>query len=223
MTRHGLAGGVMALALAACGGQGGDTDPVAPVDTSPDSQDSPDSPGADDAIVLTQDGLGELDLGSRDALSLSIMDVEAWLGEALSPKPQTGECTLATNEDLGIALVADPYDGVMGFVIDNPDVTTPEGIRVGSTTEELDAAYGDSIGFVEGALSNSGGPLAIVDDTENPGAAPDATSRHLAFDTDPEGTVTRLKSGYWPWMGYPDYCEVESASPQDTGWPLTGT
>jgi hypothetical protein len=194
--------------------------PVTP--DSPVTPDFPDTPDTDDAIVLTQDGLGELYLGSRDALSLSITDVETWLDEALSPKNQTGECSLATNEDLGIALVTDPYGGVMGFVIDNQQVTTPEGIRVGSTAEDLEAAYGDSLEIVEGALSNSGGPLALVDDTESPGAAPDATSRHLAVDTDPAGTVTRLKAGYWPWMGYPDYCEVESPSPQDTGWPLTG-
>jgi len=172
--------------------------------------------------VLTQDGLGELDLGTRDALSLSITDVETWLDEALSPKGQTEDCWLATNEDLGIALVTDPYGGVMGFVIDNEQVTTPEGIRVGSTAEDLEAAYGGSLRVVEGAVSNSGGVLAFVDDSERPGAAPDATSRHLAFDTDPGGTVTRLKAGYWPWMGYPDYCEAESPSPQDTGWPLTG-
>jgi hypothetical protein len=209
--------------LVACGGQGAAPDPdrwVTPPLPDPTTS-TPVPPPPDDAIIVTQDGLGDLDLGARETLSLSLTDVETWLGEPLSPKPQTDECVLATNEEFGIALVTDQYNGVMGFVLDHQDVVTSEGIRVGSTSDELIAAYGESLRQVDGATSVSGGPLIFVDDDDAPGAPPDSTSRHLAFDLDAEGTVTRLKSGYWPWMGFRDYCEAVSDSPEDFGWPLT--
>lgn len=183
----------------------------------------PSLPEGGGGILLTQDGLNELLLGGRDGLSLSITDVESWLGQDLFLAPQTGDCTLAIDEDLGIAVLTDEKNGVMGFVLDNPQITTPEGIQVGSTAADLEAAYGEAIGVVEGALSHSGGPLALVDDSENPGSPPGPNSRHLAFDTDEDGAVTRLKAGYWPWMGYTDYCSPESDNPQNTGWPVTRT
>lgn len=224
MSRHGVAFAVLVFAVAACGstepeGDGGFADSTDdPLTDPPVSRVSVTEP-TDDALVLHQDGIGGIRL-ERERQSLSVTDVETWLGTDLALNPQTDSCALGINEDLGIAVMYDHDTGVLGFVFDNSQVTTSEGIGVGSTVEDVAAAYGRGAAVLSEVVSQTGGPLVLVSDADFPEAPPGPRTLHLAFDSDEAGKVTRLRAGFWPWVAYRDYCSAEDGKRWHTGWPL---
>ncbi|MGC5172495.1 hypothetical protein ACLQ2Q_17810 [Microbacterium sp. DT81.1] len=171
-----------------------------------------------DGDVITQRGIGPLEVGG----ALSTDDVESYLRVTFSPKSQTEDCWLNIAADAGLATVSDSYTATMAFIIEDPELRTAEGIGAGSTYDEVFDAYGEDIIEEYEYPSQTGGPMILVDDFSRPGAEPTEDSRLMAFDTDLEGTVTRVRVGMWPWVGFLDYCSDEAGrSHANTGWPLT--
>ena len=150
--------------------------------------------------------------------------MEAYLdrdGE-LDLKGQTEHCGLAIAEDLGLAFVTDDDLGTLGVVSQNPALRTAEDIGVGSTSTEVARAYGERA-TVTSTVSQTGGPIVVVGD-EASSEDPDGFPRLLAFDTDTQRTVTRVRAGLAPWVRYTDYCSDDAGrSHLRTGWPLTRT
>lgn len=172
--------------------------------------------------VLAQDGLGgELTL-HREALDVSVSDVEAVYG-GLFLAPQTEDCALGASEEQGIAIAFDPSStGVRLFIVEDPALRTREGIGVGSSTEEILAAFGpEDVAVLDDVPSQTDGPLVVVADLENPDASPGPSSLHYGFDTDGDGLVTRVRAGFWPYVAYTDYCSPEAPEGPTSGWPLT--
>lgn len=168
--------------------------------------------------TLTQRGIGELEVGP----SLSHTDIEAYFDIGFSPKNQGNSCRLSMAEDVGLAAVGDDYTAIWGFIVENPDIRTAENIGVGSSYEEVVAAYGELVDVLD-FPSQTGGPIIAVDDMTQPGDDFTMESRLMAFDTDANGTVTRVRVGMYPWVIYTDYCSHDTASitHERTGWPLT--
>lgn len=174
-------------------------------------------------IVLRQNGFaGELEL-HRDALDLSVAEVESALGTDLLLAPQTEQCSLGIARGSGLAVVFDSTStGVRAFVVEDARITTAEGIGLGATPEEVRATYGvERVAVLDGVASQTGGPVVVVDDLTSPGREPGPTSLHYAFDTDGAGRVTRIRAGFWPYVAYADYCSPAADRPARTGWPLT--
>lgn len=176
------------------------------------------SPAEASLPALTQRGIGDLEVGP----SLSQTEIEESLGISLTPKNQDEFCGLSIAEDIGLAIVTDENTAALSFIIENPALKTSEGIGVGSTYDEVVAAYGDLVEILDSS-SQTGGPIIAVDDMTRPGASLTMESRLLAFDTDSNRTVTRVRTGMYPWVAYTDYCSQETASTTHarTGWPLT--
>jgi hypothetical protein len=172
--------------------------------------------------VLRQDGLPGLTLDRQEG-DLSVSDVETAIGEPLDLFLQTKECALGVAETRGLAVVYQPTTtAVLGFIVEDPRMSTPEGIHVGSTQNEIVQAFGDdNVAVIDGLLSQTGGPLVLTEDLENPGQEPSASTLHYGFDTDSAGRVTRLRAGFWPYVSYTDYCSMEATRAASTGWPLT--
>ena len=61
--------------------------------------------------------------------------------------------------------------------------------------------------------------VLVVSDPERPDAF-DSGSLHLAFDTDTQGVVRRMRAGFAPFVGYADYCSPAATRPDAVGWPL---
>lgn len=190
---------------------------ASPLESMLDSIPSP-SDEAPSSTTLTQRGIGSLEVGP----SLSQTDVEGYFGISLSPKNQDEFCRLAIAEDVGLAIVTDDYTATLAFIVENPDVRTAEDVGVGSSYGEVVAAYGDLVDVLD-FPSQTGGPIIAVDDMAQPGADFTLESRLMAFDTDPDGTVTRVRVGMYPWATYTDYCSHDTAgiTHTRTGWPLT--
>jgi len=170
--------------------------------------------------VLAQDGFPGMRL-DRELLSLSVTDVESVLGELLVLKRQTDRCGIGTAARRGLAIVYDDDTAVLGLVTADPAVRTPEGVGIGSSTEDLATTYGGAASVLDGAVSQTGGSLVLVADLQDPGAAPGPSSLVYGFETDATGRVTRIRAGFWPWVGYTDYCSPEADRAYRTGWPLT--
>jgi hypothetical protein len=221
------------LLTACAGGEWGGDDPPAPPSGGPVSGSAlpptsrppqPDPPRPDPpqpgGLVITQNGLPGLQL-NRQVLDVSTSDVEDAIGgDPLVLVGQTDRCGLAINEDLGIAAVTDANLAVVGFVVERSDAVTREGIRRGSSTDDIVAAYGRRSVFVRDVPSRSGGRLVWVTDLESPGREPTASSLHYAFDTDAGGRVTRIRAGFWPHVADVDHCSDAASRPRETGWPL---
>lgn len=181
---------------------------------------NPALPPADD-VVISQAGLPGLTL-DREVLSLGILDVERALGGegSFSLKGQTETCSLGINEQFGVAVMIDTYTAVLGFVVERADVRTAEGIHQGSTIEDIVDTYGQAMVFLAEETSLTGGPLVIVDDIAQPGRNHAGDTLLYGFDTDRSGAVTRLRAGFWPYVGYRDSCSDDANRPEATGWPL---
>lgn len=171
-----------------------------------------------DTKVITQRGIGSLEVGG----ALSTTDIETYFSLTFSPRSQTEYCSLNIQADVGLATVSNADTATMAFIIENPELRTAEGIGAGSTYDEVFNAYGEYIVDDYVYPSHTGGPMILVDDFSRPGAALTEDTRLMAFDTDPEGTVTRVRVGMWPWVGFLDYCSDDAGrSHTRTGWPLT--
>jgi hypothetical protein len=152
---------------------------------------------------------------------MSVGTVESSIGKELFMAPQTEDCSLGVAEDLGIAVVTDDDSAVLAFVIERDDARTREGVRAGDSVDRVRSVYGpDMAAPLTGTRSQTGGPVVVVRDLEDPEAMGKG-SLHYAFDTDPQGSVTRIRSGFWPWVAYTDYCSANAENPHRTGWPLT--
>lgn len=217
-----------AMLLGACGGMTS-TEPTTSTEPNPpteptDSTGSTDSGDSaetrdSDVIELTQRGLSGLEVGG----STSVSDVEAHFDFYFANNPQTDFCTLWIAEDQGIAIIASNDTATMAIVVEDPRPRTAEGIGVGSTFEEVTDAYGGLVTVLEDP-SQTGGPIVVVDDLTRPGAELTEDSRLMAFDTDTDRRVTRVRVGMWPWVGYSDYCSDDAdRATGHTGWPLTRT
>lgn len=222
------------LALTACAGGGewrplpgpsATTSPAPPPGPGPgpDPEPPPPStgPARPGALVITQAGLPGLQL-NRQVLDISTSDLEAALDDGtLVLAGQTDTCGLAAHERLKIAAVTDGNLAVTAFIVERPDAATAEGIRLGSTTDDIVRAYGRNAVFARDVRSRSGGQLLWTTDLETPGEEPTASSLHYAFDTDPTGRVTGIRAGFWPHVAHAAYCADTARRSPQTGWPLT--
>lgn len=199
--RQGASALVLSSLLSACG-----ADPIDPVD-----------PGSE---VFSETGTGALRL-EREVLSFGVSDLEAALdaeGDFLLA-PQTDTCSLAANAAVGVAATIDADQAVTSLIVQRDDVATAEGIRVGSTTDEVLSAYADRVVVLDEVSPPTGGAVLVVSDPERPEAF-DEGSMHLAFDTDDHGVVRRMRAGFAPFVGYADYCGQLASRPEAVGWPL---
>lgn len=202
----GVAAAVVAVVLGACG-LGGQDEPL------------PAPPRA--GLVIAQNGLPGLEL-NRQVLEVSTTDLETVLGNNnFLLAGQTEHCGLATNESLGVAAVTDDDLAVVAFVVERDDAATREGIRLGSSTDDIIETYGKGAVFARDVPSRTGGQIVWVTDLGSPGAEPTNSSLHYAFDTDATGAVTRIRAGFWPHVADADYCSDSAGRPEATGWPLT--
>ena len=216
-------GVAVAVVIGACGVGGGNepTPDPPPVSRKASRPAAPVTDPPSDRLVISQNGLPGLEL-NRQVLDVSTSDLETVIGNHdFFNAGQTEDCGLATNESLGLAAVTNSDLAVVAFVVERPDATTREGIRLGSTTEDIIETYGEDEVFARDVRSRSGGQLVWVTDLESPGAEPTASSFHYAFDTDASGTVTRIRAGFWPHVADVDYCSDEATRRTATGWPLT--
>jgi hypothetical protein len=218
-TAIGFALAVVAVVAGACGLGEKDRPPgPQPIDRRLDDRVT-DPPA--DGLVITPEGLPGLQLNRR-VLDVSTSDVEDVLGSNdFVMAPQTEDCGLSSNQALGVAAVTNADLAVVGFVVERPDAATREGIRAGSTVDDIVEAYGRDLVFARDVPSRTGGRVIWVTDLGSPGSEPTASSLHYAFDTGPDGTVTRIRSGFWPHVAHADYCSDEAGRPSATGWPLT--
>ncbi|SDE32952.1 hypothetical protein [Auraticoccus monumenti] len=178
---------------------------------------APEPTPAPDGVVLTPRSLGHLTLDGPE--TLAVWDVEEAFdasGEFLYAG-QTDECGLGTHEGYRVAVVMDSIQAVQAFVVENAEVVTQEGVALGSSTEDVVAAYGLENVYTAPVDSRAGGPLLVVGDGSGP---PTEGQLSYAFDTDAAGEVTGLRAGAWPWIGYRDYCSDSAGRPEGTGWPL---
>ncbi|GAA1996075.1 hypothetical protein GCM10009818_02430 [Nakamurella flavida] len=147
-------------------------------------------------------------------LRSSVSDVETSLGLTTPfSAPQTEDCSLHIWADDGLAVTTTAAGTVLAFVMQGPEASTPQGIAVGSTAADLDAAYGSALTVIR-RDSPAGGPVVLVDNRTSD------ESSHLAFDLTADGDVARIRVGALPWVGYADYCSDEASRPESTGWPL---
>ena len=186
--------------------------------TDVESANSSSAPEVPSSTLLTQRGIGELEVGP----ALSQTDVESYLGVSLTPKNQTEFCRLAIAEDVGVAIITNGETATWAFIVDNPAARTAKNIGVGSTYADILAAYGDAVSVLD-RPSQTGGPIIAVDDLAHPSSEFTNDSRIMAFDTDSDGTVTRVRIGMYPWVTYTDYCSNDTVelTHKRTGWPLT--
>ena len=220
---------VILLGLAGCH-SGDDVRPVPPVTTSPTSSPVTSAAGPSAPVtsvppqswsVVRPDGIGDLVI-QRDVLDLSVSDLEEALdavGEAFLA-PQGEDCGLAVLERQGIAAVTDSDLAITALVLQTDTVRTARGIGLGSSTQDVVAAYGaGAVAVLDDRESPTGGPILVIADEARPDAV-DATSLHLAFETDADGLVTRLRAGHAPAVALGDYCSAVADHPERVGWPL---
>jgi len=149
--------------------------------------------------MLFQNGFEGLAL-RRDVADVSVSDLEAFFtpGSTFELRGETENCGVAERTDLGLTAMTDDDLAVRAFVISSADAATPEGIRMGSTLEDVRTAYGDAI--VHDEPTEGGGRRLIVDDQERPGQDVTLASQLFAFDLDESGAVTTLRAGGFPWL-----------------------
>jgi hypothetical protein len=211
---------VVAIVLGACAAGGGDEPPPPPAPR-PKKQTVSKPAQRSAALVLTQNGLPGLEL-NRQVLDVSTSDMEAAFdNHDFLNAGQTNTCGLAANEDLGVAAITNTDLAVVAFVVERPDTATSEGIRLGSTTDDIIKAYGKNAVYARDVPSRAGGQLIWVTDLDSPDSEPSASSLHYAFETDTTGTVTRLRAGFWPHVAHVDFCSDKATRTKETGWPLT--
>ncbi len=210
---------VIAVVLGACGVGGGDEPPSPPRSKPAKISDRPDPP-APTGLVIAQNGLPGLELNRR-VYDVSTSDMEeAFDNHDFVNAGQTDECGLAANESLGVAAITNSDLAVVGFVVERDDAVTREGIRLGSTTDDIIEAYGKDAVYARDVPSRSGGQLVWVTDLDSPGEEPTKSSFHYAFDTNAAGAVTRIRAGFWPHVADIDYCSDKAGHSRQTGWPL---
>jgi hypothetical protein len=187
----------------------------------PDPTPTPDDSGGE--VVV---GLGEL-AGlalNRERLDVSLSEVEEAVGSEMLVAGQTSDCQLGISEGQGLAVITDGKSAVLGFVLEREDARTREGVSVGDSLADIRDVYGtDRVAVFPDIPSQTGGPIVVVEDLERLGSTPGPDTIHYGFDTAADGSVTRIRTGYWPWVSYTDYCSPNALNPQRTGWPLTRT
>ena len=172
-------------------------------------------PSSPEEQVLTQDGIAGLVVATD-----SVYDVQQALDVEFLSAGQTEDCVLHSDTERGVAVVTTAAGMNLAFVIEDPRLRTQEGVGVGSTIDEVTHAYGDLVTVTDWP-SQTTGPIVMVSDQADPAAEVDERTRLYGFDTDAELTVTRVRIGMWPWVGYTDYCSDQASRPAGTGWPLT--
>lgn len=181
-----------------------------------------------DDEAIRADGLPGLRL-NRSTLDLSFSDLETALDAEAEGvlKSQTERCSLAIFERLGVATTMEKGYAVTSFILENDGLATADGIVVGrSTGDDVVRTYGSDALHLAGSTRN-GRHVVWLDDPDNPGEPPNRSSMHLAFEVGADGTVDRIRAGFWPYVAYLDYCSDDADSegiggPSDVGWPLTG-
>lgn len=191
--------------------------PTAP---GPTEQGLPEQGPTEQSSAPSSSGLTQRGIGNLEVATTSIFDVEKALDIEFFYSMQTEKCSLAIAEDRGLAVVRTPEGMTMAFITDDPRLRTAENIGVGSSFDDVVTAYGGLVTELD-RPSQTGGPIVVVDDLSNPGAELTDESRLFAFDTDTTGTVSRVRAGMWPWVGYIDYCSNDAHRTKETGWPLT--
>jgi len=185
---HARTATTLLAATLALGSACGSPDPTPPA--------PPDPGDVTSGHILLQDGF-EGFRWSRDAADMSATELEEWFGASgdFEMRPETDECSVATHDGLGLTAIMDSDTAVRALVAEG-DFQTPEGIGVGSSLEEVRAAYGSDV-LAEEQLD--GTLYVVIDDLERPGQD-DGTTSHYAFEVDQSGSVRVLRAGRVPWL-----------------------
>jgi hypothetical protein len=182
------------LVLVACG-DGPEPAPVRSDGPTPVTSEQPTPRGAE---ALHQDGLRDLRLEPHVA-DVSIADLEVSFppGGAFDLRPESEHCGTARRADLGLVAVTDEATAVRAFVAEG-NFTTPEGIGVGSSLEDIRMAYGNAV-LAEDDTAD-GGLQVVIDELDEPGEEVTPETMLYIFDLGPSGEVRTLRAGPLPWL-----------------------
>lgn len=171
---------------------------TAPGDTTTTTEDVPDISNLTTDDRISTVGLGPVFVG------MTVAEAAQAAGSAFEPEGSVrGPCSFYVATDFADAgvrwLVA--FDRIAGIHIDQPGIVTLSGIGVGSSADELRAAYGD-------LLEERPSPFdpAITEFVLVPVDEADADQR-VIFEVDGSGTVVAYHSGQLPEVGYSANCD----------------
>lgn len=152
---------------------------------------------ASELRVLHQDGLGGL-RWSRETVNVSVTDLEGLFSAAgdFDVRPETDVCGTARHSQLELTAITDSDTGVRALAAEG-GFETPEGIGVGSSLEDVRAAYGDAV-LAENETVD--GTHVFIDDLERRGQQFTPETMLYAFEVDPSDVVRALRAGPMPWV-----------------------
>ncbi len=179
----------------------GPTDPN-PDPDNPDPEEPPTDPPGDrgEPPLATQFGLGTMRVGN------DVSQVEDALGLTLEVQWTRGECVVRLDENVGIGTV-DNDGAVQTYVVLNPAIRTNTGLGVGSTYEDIAAAYPKWTAGYTGETTKYGGKFVPIQ-ISLPGTGFDnsSTGRHLMFELDADGKVKRYRVGAPSYVFHTEIC-----------------
>ncbi len=157
-------------------------------------------PTPEKLLLATQFGLGPATVGT------SVQDVELAFGLDLEEQWADGECVVRLDDTAGIGTV-DNGGAVQTYVVLTPQVRTVEGIGVGSTYDEVAAAYPQWLAGMSGWSTQYDGrfvPIEISPYAQTPDYT--GTGRHMMFELDANDVVQRYRVGAPPYVFHVDVC-----------------
>lgn len=167
---------------------------------------SPEDPEEVPAVVpgepplATQFGLGTMRVGN------DVSQVEAALGLTLKVQWTRGECAVRLDENVGVGTV-DNDGAVQTYVVLNPAIRTNTGLGVGSTRDDIAAAYPKWIAGYTGETTKYGGKFVPIQiSLPQTGFDHGSTGRHLMFELDQNGIVKRYRVGAPPYVFHTEIC-----------------
>lgn len=167
-------------------------------DTTTTTEDVPDVSNLSTADRISTVGLGPVFVG------MTVAEASQAAASAFEPDGEVrGPCTfyVATDfADVGVRwLVA--FDRIAVVHVDQPGIVTLSGVGVGSSAEEVRAAYGDLIEERPSPFDPAVTELVLVPVDEN-----DANQR-VIFEVDGSGNVVAFHSGQRPEVSYSATCD----------------
>ncbi|WP_336921023.1 hypothetical protein [Aquipuribacter sp. SD81] len=168
-----------------------------PVPPEPEPEPEPDP---SDMALATQFGLGELTVGAP------VSALEAAAGAEMTVERVEGDCVVRYLESLQIATV-DNDGAIQTYLVTGGPITTVEGVGIGSTYDDIVAAYPLWVAGLSGETTSFGGRYVPIE-ISSPGVGADygATGRHMMFEMDADDRVARFRVGAPPYVFHTDIC-----------------